>query len=114
MKVLVACEFSGTVREAFRARGHEAISCDLLPDDQGSPHHIQEYIEDLLKHNDQWDLMLAFPPCTHEELRREWILTNTPWFSKFTLPPDGWDGIKQLEDAELLPPSPILIPKESD
>lgn len=63
MKILVACEFSGVVREAFRKRGHEAWSCDLLPSDIPSPYHIQD---DVLKHlDDGWDMMIAFPPCTH-------------------------------------------------
>lgn len=63
MKVLVACEYSGRVREAFRKMGHDAWSCDLLPADDGSPYHIQG---DVLQHlNDGWDLMVAHPPCTH-------------------------------------------------
>lgn len=64
MNVLVACEFSGVVREAFRRRGHDAVSCDLLPAEDGSVHHI---IADAVKIADrgQWDLMIAFPPCTH-------------------------------------------------
>jgi site-specific DNA-cytosine methylase len=63
MKVLVACEFSGTVRRAFRALGHDAWSCDLLPADDNSPHHIQGDVLDVL--GDAWDLMVAHPPCTH-------------------------------------------------
>lgn len=63
MRVLVACEFSGRVREAFRKLGHEAWSCDVLPADDNSPYHIQD---DVLKHlDDGWDLMIAHPPCTH-------------------------------------------------
>jgi hypothetical protein len=63
MRVLVACEFSGTVREAFRERGHDAWSCDLLPTDRPSEFHIQG---DVLNHLDKgWDLMIAHPPCTH-------------------------------------------------
>lgn len=63
MRVLVACEFSGTVRRAFKNRGHNAWSCDLLPADDGSPHHIQE---DVIPHLCWgWDLMIAHPPCTH-------------------------------------------------
>ena len=62
MKVLVACEFSGTVRRAFRARGHEAWSCDLLPASDGSPHHIQG--DALAVLGDGWDLLIAHPPCT--------------------------------------------------
>jgi len=63
MKVLVACEFSGTVREAFRAKGHDAWSCDLLPADDNSPFHIQGDVAAIL--GDGWDLMIAHPPCTH-------------------------------------------------
>ena len=63
MRVLIACESSGVVREAFRARGHDAWSCDLLPADDGSPFHIQD---DVLDHLDAgWDLMVAHPPCTY-------------------------------------------------
>lgn len=63
MKVLVACEFSGTVRRAFRARGHEAFSCDLLPSEDGGPHlrgDVRQYLGAF-----PWDLMIAHPPCTH-------------------------------------------------
>ena len=62
MKVLVACEFSGIVRQAFTKRGHDAWSCDLLPTEIPGQ-HIQD---DVLKHIDEgWDLMIAHPPCTH-------------------------------------------------
>jgi hypothetical protein len=62
-RVLVACEFSGTVRRAFADRGHEAWSCDLLPAEDRSNHHIVGDARDLLK--DGWDLlMVAHPPCT--------------------------------------------------
>ena len=63
MRVLIACEFSGTVRRAFTARGHDAWSCDLLPAEDGSNRHIVGDARDLL--NDEWDLlMVAHPPCT--------------------------------------------------
>lgn len=62
MKVLVACEFSGVVRRAFAARGHDAWSCDLLPSEDDSPQHIIGDARDLL--NGNWDLMVAHPPCT--------------------------------------------------
>lgn len=62
MKVLVACEFSGTVRDAFSRRGHDAWSCDLLPSET-SGQHYQGDVRDLL--GQQWDLMIAHPPCTH-------------------------------------------------
>lgn len=63
LRVLVACEFSGTVRRAFAARGHDAWSCDLLPADDRSNRHIVGDARDLL--GDGWDLlMVAHPPCT--------------------------------------------------
>jgi hypothetical protein len=62
MRILVACEYSGTVRDAFIARGHDAMSCDLLPTERPGPHH-QGSVLDIL--DDGWDLMIAHPPCTH-------------------------------------------------
>lgn len=63
LKVLVACEFSGTVREAFNKLGHDAWSCDLLPTDVEGP-HIQGDVLKILNNQD-WDLVIAHPPCTH-------------------------------------------------
>ena len=73
MNVLIACEFSGVVREAFRAKGHNAVSCDLLPTDIAGP-HIQDdvlavitgvsHIGNMVNHHG-WDLMIAHPPCDH-------------------------------------------------
>jgi len=63
MRVLIACEYSGTVRRAFAARGHDAWSCDLLPADDGSPNHIQGDVLPVLRQG--WDLMVAHPPCTY-------------------------------------------------
>lgn len=65
MRVLVACEFSGTVREAFRARGHDAWSCDLLPAEDGSDYHFQGELFGNGQLRNGWDLMIAHPPCTH-------------------------------------------------
>lgn len=62
MRVLVACEYSGRVRDAFLARGHDAMSCDLLDTDVPGPHYKGD-VRDIL--NDGWDLMIAHPPCTH-------------------------------------------------
>jgi len=62
-RVLVACEFSGVVRDAFRRRGHDAWSCDLLPADDGSPYHHQGDIIEFLRQNPKWDLIIAHPPC---------------------------------------------------
>ena len=62
MKVLIACEYSGRVRDAFIRGGHDAMSCDLLPTDAAGPHY-QGDVFDII--NDGWDLMVAHPPCTH-------------------------------------------------
>jgi hypothetical protein len=82
VKVLVACEFSGIVRDAFRKRGHDAWSCDLLPSEKPG-NHIQD---DVLKHLDEgWDLMIAHPPCTHL------AVSGARWFKE-----------KQKEQSEAL------------
>lgn len=62
MRVLVACEFSGTVRDAFARRGHDAWSCDLLPT-EAPGNHIQGDVLEVL--DDDWDIVIAHPPCTH-------------------------------------------------
>ena len=62
MKVLIACEYSGTVMDAFIIQGHEAVSCDLLPSDSPGPHY-QGDVFDII--NEGWDLMIAHPPCTY-------------------------------------------------
>lgn len=63
MRVLVACEISGRVRDAFIARGHEAVSCDLLPTDSPGPHIVGDALE--IAYGSHWDLMVAHPPCTY-------------------------------------------------
>lgn len=73
MRVLVACEFSGTVRDAFAARGHDAWSCDLLPSDKPG-NHIQGDVLTVLGQG--WDLMVAHPPCTHL------AVSGAAWFAK--------------------------------
>lgn len=82
MKVLVACEYSGTVRDAFLAKGHEAMSCDLLPTESPGPHY-QGDVRDVLDRD--WDLMIAHPPCTHL------AVSGARWFKD-----------KQVEQAEAL------------
>ena len=83
MRVLVACEYSGTVRDAFIALGHDAMSCDLLPTDKPGPHY-QGDVFDII--NDSWDLMIAHPPCTY--------LTNSgvTWLHK---DPSRWDKLDE-------------------
>ena len=71
MKVLVACEYSGRVRDAFIKQGHEAMSCDLVSTDAPGPHY-QGDVMDII--NDGWDLLIAFPPCTYL------TLTGNKWF----------------------------------
>lgn len=63
MRVLVACEYSGTVRDAFRRKGHDAWSCDILPTDADPAYHHQGDVLQIL--GDGWDLMIAHPPCTY-------------------------------------------------
>ena len=82
MRVLVACEFSGTVRDAFRKRGHDAMSCDLLDTEAPGPHYKGD-VRDVL--HDGWDLMIAHPPCTHL------AVSGARWFKE-----------KQTEQAEAL------------
>lgn len=100
MQILIACEYSGRVREAFRKLGHDAWSCDLLPADDNSPYHIQG---DVLEGLDKgWDMMIAHPPCTY--------LSNSgvSWLYK----QDGrWDKMREgaLFFAELLQaPIPLI------
>jgi hypothetical protein len=62
VRVLISCEYSGIVRDAFIAKGHDAMSCDLLPTEHPGPHY-QGDVFDII--NDGWDMMIAHPPCTH-------------------------------------------------
>lgn len=62
MKVLVACEYTGVVRDAFIAQGHNAISCDIIPSEQQGPHYLGNVLDII---NDGFDLMIAHPPCTY-------------------------------------------------
>ncbi len=80
MKILIACEFSGTVRDAFRRLGHDAWSCDLLPSEGEFPYyHFQEDIFEILKKRfgkNSWDLMIAHPPCT------DLAVSGAAWFKE--------------------------------
>lgn len=79
MRVLIACEYSGRVRDAFRARGHDAISCDLLPSETPGPHH-QGDVREVLK--DNWDLLIAHPDCTYLTCSAEWAYKDGPYHQK--------------------------------
>lgn len=90
MNVLIACEFSGVVREAFRAQGHNAWSCDLLPAEDGSIFHYTGDVRTLLP-DGRWDLMIAHPPCTflaNSEVR--WLYQKDTW----ALVPERWAGMR--------------------
>lgn len=93
MKVLVACEFSGTVREAFKAKGHYAVSCDLLDTDIPG-HHYKGDVQDILEHG--WDLMVAHPPCTHL------AVSGARWFHlKKKEQEEALEFVKLLMDAPI-------------
>lgn len=77
LKVLVACESSGVVRDAFNALGHVAMSCDLLEADNPGPHYKGD-VRDLLK--EKWDLVIAHPPCTYLNVAAAWAFQD----------PDNW------------------------
>lgn len=85
MNVLIACEFSGVVRRAFQARGHFAMSCDLLPAEDGSHNHFQGDALEAAYGKGQWDLMICHPPCTHL------AVSGARWFKE-----------KQAEQVEAL------------
>ena len=95
MKILVACEYSGRVRDAFAHMGHDATSCDMLPTDAPGPHY-QGDVTDIL--NDGWDMMIAFPPCTHL------AVSGARWFAEKRA-----DGRQQaaLDFVRLLMDAPI-------
>lgn len=81
MKVLIGCEESGVVRDAFRELGHDAWSCDLLPSDDMT-YHLQGDVMRAIKHTD-WDLIILHPPCTHLSLSgNRWYGRGTEGFSK--------------------------------
>lgn len=93
MRVLVACEYSGRVRDAFRALGHDAMSCDMLPTDVPGPHY-QGDVRDVLY--DSWDLMVAHPPCTHL------AVSDARWFNlKRAEQSQALDFVRLLLDAPI-------------
>ena len=93
MKVLVACEFSGIVRDAFRALGHDATSCDLLRTERAGQHYLCD-VRDVL--GEQWDLMIAHPPCTHL------AVSGSRWFKdKAKEQAEALDFVRTLMDAPI-------------
>ena len=93
MKVLIACEYSGTVRDAFIQCGHDAMSCDLLPTDVPG-NHYQGDVFDVI--NDGWDLMIAHPPCTHL------AVSGARWFKdKVKEQAESLEFVRRLMDAPI-------------
>lgn len=93
MKVLIACEESGTTRDAFIALGHDAMSCDILPTSSPGPHY-QGDVRDVL--GDGWDLMIAHPPCTHL------AVSGARWFKdKAQEQEEALEFVRMLMDAPI-------------
>ena len=86
MRALVACEYSGRVRSALRNRGIDAVSCDLLPSEDNSPHHIQGDVREMLA--GPWDLVIAHPPCTY--------LANSG--VRWRVERQEWDQVREAAD----------------
>jgi hypothetical protein len=94
LSVLVACEFSGIVRRAFRALGHDAWSCDLLPAEDDDLHHFCQDVREILDRG--WDLMIAHPPCTHL------AVSGARWFAtKESEQVEALDFVRLLLDAPI-------------
>lgn len=93
LKVLIACEYSGAVRDAFISEGHDAISCDLLPTEKPGPHY-QGDVFDII--NDGFDLMIAHPPCTHL------AVSGARWFNeKQEQQKEALEFVRRLMDANV-------------
>lgn len=97
MRVLIACEFSGTVRDAFIARGHDAVSCDLLPTERPGPHMQGDVLNGLARDGiPRWDLMIAHPPCTHL------AVSGARWFKdKLTEQEEALEFVRALMNAPI-------------
>src|SRR5262245_57536924 len=93
MKVLIACEFSGIVRDAFLAKGHDAISCDILPSEKEGPHY-QGNVFDLI--SPLFDMLIAFPSCTHL------AVSGARWFKeKRKEQEEALEFVRKLLDAPI-------------
>lgn len=93
MRVLVACEYTGIVRDAFLKHGHDAVSADLLPTEAPGPHHQGDVLQLL---NNQWDLMIAHPPCTHL------AVSGARWFTeKRDQQEEALDFVRRLMTAPI-------------
>lgn len=77
LRVLIGCEYSGAMREAFRKLGHDAYSCDLLPSEDGSPFHWQDDVFKAVIHR-HWDFIMLHPPCTRLTVSGQWFVQKHP------------------------------------
>lgn len=94
MRVLVACEFSGIVRDAFIAEGHDAMSCDLLPTERPGPHYQGDVLD--LLNDEKFDMMIAHPPCTHL------AVSGARWFKdKLAEQADAMEFVRNLMAARI-------------
>jgi hypothetical protein len=99
VRVLVACEYSGVVREAFRALGHDAYSCDILPAADGSPYHFKTDIRNVFEMGHYWDLMIAHPPCTYLCNSGVWALeTKHPEELRSEKAKDRWNSMIEARE----------------
>jgi site-specific DNA-cytosine methylase len=122
MKVLIACEFSGVVREAFQKLGHHAVSVDLLPTEKSSPWHFQMSIEDFLnEYICDYDLMIAHPPCTYlassgarwfkdRELEQIQALNFVYWLSELDIPKIAIENPIGILSTQWRKPDQIIQP----
>jgi len=96
MRVLIACEFSGTVRDAFTRKGHDAMSCDLLPTEKPGPHYQGDILDVI---HSGWDLMIAHPPCTY--LSSSGLHWNTRRPERAEMTEDGLSFVTDLAAADI-------------
>lgn len=101
MQILIACETSGKVREAFRELGHDAFSCDILPAKTFSPYHIVCDVRELL--SDKWDMVIAFPPCTHL------AVSGARWFPEKIKDGRQKQGVDLFMEFAFLPNVPKVV-----
>lgn len=95
LNVLIACEYSGTVRDAFTRKGHWAVSCDLLPTETPGMHHVGD-VTDLIT-SDRWDLIIAHPPCTYiANSGSRWFSSQPDRYGKMV---DATDFFKKFLDV---------------
>lgn len=105
MKVLVACEFSGVVRDAFIAQGHDAVSCDILDTESPGPHLQGDVLEYL---DDGWDLMIAHPPCTYMcNSGVRWLRTEPGRFGKMQEAAKFFDALYNAPISKIAIENPI-------